>query len=328
METTVVWGILAFVFAFVATFFFVDNMLASVRHRIGLSVERISDFYTDPIKALIAWRVRNGILVLKPFGNRLLCCPRIKAAVSEALRFLEERGCPSTLSSTSSLLLGFAMLIALATGLAAQDVIAGVIVGLCAFSLVVVGLSARCDRGADAARDSIIDALDSLAACLGSGMTLVQTFRQVAADTGGELGKTFQSCAGILDTGGSTSDALGKLKACDFAPELAFVAVALDVHHQSGGSIVPVLEAAAESAKSECALRRSLRVQTAQARLSARVVAVMPFILVAAFSIASPGFLNPFFESLAGYALLLVAVGMQVLGVVLVRHTLSAAGAQ
>ena len=87
-----------------------------------------------------------------------------------------------------------------------------------------------------------------------------------------------------------------------------------------------VLDAARDSMKGELALRRSLRVQTAQAKLSARIVVVMPFILVAVFSLASPDFLTPFFSSVFGYALFALAVFMQVAGVVLVHRALSVDG--
>lgn len=85
----------------------------------------------------------------------------------------------------------------------------------------------------------------------------------------------------------------------------------------------PVLEAARETVEGELALKRSLRVQTAQARLSARIVTIMPFALVAVFSLVSKGFLDPFFESPLGVALLCMAVLMQVSGVAAVRRMLS-----
>lgn len=83
---------------------------------------------------------------------------------------------------------------------------------------------------------------------------------------------------------------------------------------------------ARESVESEIDLARSLKVQTAQAQLSARIVTAMPFVLIALFSLMSPGFLSPFFESMAGMALLAAALVMQVAGVVLVHRMLDAGG--
>lgn len=105
-------------------------------------------------------------------------------------------------------------------------------------------------------------------------------------------------------------------------PELSFVAVALDVQHRTGGSIAPVLESATESVEGELKLMRALRVQTAQAKLSASIVTVMPFVLVALFSLMSPDFLSPFFSSFLGLALLALALIMQLTGVLIVRRML------
>ena len=103
----------------------------------------------------------------------------------------------------------------------------------------------------------------------------------------------------------------------------AAAALALDVQHQVGGSMRPVLEAARETVEGELALRRALRVQTAQARLSARVVTVMPFALVAVFSLVSKGFLDPFLQSPLGLGLLGLACAMEVAGVLAVRRMLN-----
>ncbi len=48
----------------------------------------------------------------------------------------------------------------------------------------------------------------------------------------------------------------------------------------------------------------------------------MPFILVGLFSLMSPGFLSPFFESLPGMVMLAVALLMEAAGVLVVRRML------
>ena len=98
--------------------------------------------------------------------------------------------------------------------------------------------------------------------------------------------------------------------------------MALDVQYVCGGNAKPVLQSAEDSIARSLDLRRLLRVQTAQARFSAQIVSVMPMFLLAIVSVVSPGFLNPFFESATGLALLVVAAGMQVMGILLVKRTL------
>lgn len=179
------------------------------------------------------------------------------------------------------------------------------------------------ERQEEALREAVPDALHAMGSCFQAGFSLLQTFQQLAGEIKGPLGKRFAACAHLLETGHGSSEALGALRAGGKRSELAFVAVALDVQHQAGGSMRPVLEAARETVEGELALRRALRVQTAQARLSARVVTVMPFALVAVFSLVSKGFLDPFLQSPLGLGLLGLACAMEVAGVLAVRRMLN-----
>lgn len=178
----------------------------------------------------------------------------------------------------------------------------------------------RADEAAARMRDEVPDALRSLVDSFRSGHSLVQTMRQASEELDGSLGEVFGRVANRLETGGTTEEALEELRSVEGVPELGFAAVALEVQHQSGGSIAPVLESARASVESELELARTLRVQTAQAKLSASIVTIMPFVLVAFFSLASPGFLAPFFESALGVALLAAALVMQAAGVLAVRR--------
>ena len=105
-------------------------------------------------------------------------------------------------------------------------------------------------------------------------------------------------------------------------PELVFLATALEIQHKTGSSMQQVLEITRQSVSDEIELKRTLKTQTAQAKLSAQIVTIMPFALIGIFSLVSPGFLDPFFEIMLGICLLLVALGMQLLGISLVRRLL------
>jgi tight adherence protein B len=63
-------------------------------------------------------------------------------------------------------------------------------------------------------------------------------------------------------------------------------------------------------------------VQTSQARLSARVVTLLPLVLVAILSLAMEGYLQTFFSSAEGLTVLFVALAMEFAGVLLIRRIL------
>lgn len=201
--------------------------------------------------------------------------------------------------------------------------VGGVAVLACAVGVGMLALGRAKERGEEALRAAVPDALRAMGTCFQAGLSLEQTLRQVARETDGELSRLFEESVRVIEMGGTIPEALERMRA-GRSEELSFVSVALDIQHSSGGSMKNVLAAAGDSVSADLALRRTLKVQTAQAKLSAQIVSLMPFVLIAVFSLTTEGFLSPFFESVAGMALLALACAMQVSGIVMVRRMLTA----
>lgn len=271
------------------------------------------------------WRLRRGVPALEPVAEALLRVASVRRYLVWAQLSLEERGYATTQVALLTLTL-FAVFGCVGAG---WVLTATPVFGLAvAAGSVALGCSVSknaAEKRAVALRDEIPDALRSLGVCFKVGLSLMQTLRQTGSEMQGPLGEVFLAAARTLESGGTASEALALFRGRPGTPELAFVAVALDVQHQVGGSLLHVLEAARESVEGEIELSRSLKIQTAQARLSARIVTLMPFALIALFSLMSPGFLSPFFASVGGMALLAVALAMQAGGVLLVRRSLDVA---
>ncbi len=267
--------------------------------------------------------LKRGVVFLRPVARYLLRFPAIDKQVSQALQVFESRGYESDKESALSLVFAATLCAALIGGVISASVVCGIAVGCCAIVGVFWFVRNRSEKQSLSVRENVPEALRCMSTCFRAGLSLVQTLRHTAHEVGGALGELFDVAARRLEMGASPTEALSVLRRSQRIPELVFVAVALDVQHQSGGSIVPVLDAARESVEDELNLMRSLQVQTAQAKLSARIVTLMPFVLVALFALISPDFLMPFFTSVAGMGLLLLALGMEVAGVVLVRRMLN-----
>ena len=283
---------------------------------------RLAAAISDEGGKFIAWVLRNGCKPLRGATSKLLLLPTARETAHEMTIALKERNATSSEEALASLfLLAGSAAFAIAS-LIAQSAIAGLAVIAClTICTASFGKSLK-DKRRKALMESIPSSLRSMSVCFKAGLSLMQTMRQTGQDVGGTLGAMFERAARKLETGSSASEALEDFRQNANVPELAFVAVALVVQHQSGGGISHVLDVARESLENELELRRSLRVQTAQAQLSARIVTVMPFILIALFSAVSEGFLSPFFESWEGMGLLAIALGMQAMGILLVRRML------
>ncbi|MFQ9180670.1 MAG: type II secretion system F family protein [Eggerthella lenta] len=233
----------------------------------------------------VAWLLRNGVGWTRPVTRALLGNRALAALMREAVGVVDARGLMTTEESLLSVWIAAMVGAGMCAGAAAGSVVCGIAVAVCACACAVVWLRTVQDKRRDALREGIPDALRSMAVCFQAGLSLLQTFQQVASEVQGPLGTLFARAAHQLETGEGAGRALEVLRRGSSVAELAFVAVALDVQHQAGGSMKQVLDAARDTVQSEIELRRALRVQTAQAKLSARVVSVLPFVLIAVFSL-------------------------------------------
>lgn len=271
----------------------------------------------------VARCVRNGVSWAKPFARLLLGSARMRLLAARAGRVLGARGLASTDESLLSAFFAATAVLALAASVLAASPVCGIAAAGAVCLAAASGVNGAQARRCDQMREAVPDALRSMGVCFQSGLSLLQTFRQTASEVQGPLRALFEHAAHLLETGRSVPSALAALRSDDSVPELAFVSVALDVQHQAGGSMQQVLDSVRDAVKGEVELKRALRVQTAQAKLSAQVVSVLPFALVTLFSLVSDEFLAPFFTSFAGMALLGAALSMQLAGIALVRRMLA-----
>lgn len=270
-----------------------------------------------------AWFLRNGVSCTRPLARMLLSCRSILNMAEEVVWKVESWGFSSNPVALISVVLFASLLVLIGVGIGVASLIGAVAVVVLLWVGIFIWARTMQDKRRDNLQEAVPDALQSMVVCFQSGFSLQQTLNQVAQESEGVLKELFERACRHLSVGQNLSTALAELKQGPSTPELSFVAVALDVQHQAGGSMSRVLETTRDAVESELELKRSLRVQTAQARLSARVVSVLPFVLITLFSLITEDFLAPFFSSATGIALLCLALGMQLCGILVVRRMLA-----
>lgn len=278
--------------------------------------------YRSDNESIFASFLRNGVGIFKPLSNVLLKNSRVKKSIDELIIVLDARAVVASSVSVCSLLCFASALLFLITLVLCQSLLVGILSAFVLIIIVVAYSTYYVGLRREMLREAVPDVLRSMSVCFQAGLSLGQTFEQVSHEVDENLKPLFTRVVHDLATGRTVNEALLRFRRSVDVRELAFVTVAFDVQHNAGGSMRRVLDAARDSVESEIELRRSLRVQTAQAKLSAKIVTAMPFVLLLLFSVLSPGFLNPFFTSIEGLTLLGLACIMQIAGILLVRRLL------
>ena len=182
-----------------------------------------------------------------------------------------------------------------AAGAAAGVVLAaswyGALIG-CATTIVLLAGRAHAGARAERARleTAATEAFQALAVTLGSGRSLAQALRYVGERCEDPVAQEFTSAAFALEYGEALGEVLDRLERSLSVPGVDLVATALGVSQRTGAPLQWLLEEASNMVADRVALERKLDVRTAQARMSARVVAAMPLVMVAFLGCFSPDF--------------------------------------
>ncbi len=159
-----------------------------------------------------------------------------------------------------------------------------------------------------------------LAAGLAAGRSLRQALTRAARDAPeparGELAQIVRE----LELGGRIETALEEAVERLPAHDLRIIVTAILVQRRTGGNLAQALAALADRLEERARLARELRGATAQARMTAWLVAALPVGGGVMAEIASPGTLARVVGQPPGPVLLVVSAGLYGLGVVLIRR--------
>jgi tight adherence protein B len=168
-------------------------------------------------------------------------------------------------------------------------VIAGVIVGWLVASLVGAILAGACaitlarwrarraGRVAPAvAQERFADAVTSLAAAVRSGASLPQAIGYAATEADTPVRESLERLVSDLDIGVPIEQALETWRRAAPGPDIDLVVGALELHRRSGGDLPAVLDQVTTSIRERVSIAREVRSLTAQARLSAWILGVLP----------------------------------------------------
>lgn len=163
------------------------------------------------------------------------------------------------------------------------------------------------------------DAIDLMVSVLRSGHSVPQAVKSVASDSAKPLGHEFAHVEQRMNLGLSLSEALTFSQEKYPLTELELIRRAVSIQNEVGGSLAELLEKTNGTLRQRLKLKRQIKVLTTQSRLTGFIVALLPLILGLALELLSPGYMAPLFETDLGKMLLVLAFGLQVLGVFLMK---------
>jgi len=216
---------------------------------------------------------------------------------------------------------GLLLLIALSALLAA-----GPVAALAVMAGVPTALLGWVRRRAQRRVEALIEALpyyiDAVRQMQAVGNSLAQALERALADAPAVVQSYIAPVARRLELGASVADAMQMLAERLRVPEISMLAAAIRTNMRYGGSISAVLLNLANILRERIRIKRELKAAISEAKISGRVLIVMPLVAMAALVAMNPDYIDFFLRDPRGHRLAIVAMVLQGLGMLVMRRVM------
>ncbi|MDX6473161.1 MAG: tight adherence protein [Gaiellaceae bacterium] len=170
------------------------------------------------------------------------------------------------------------------------------------------------------------DLLVTIAASLKAGHSFRHAVQAVVDEGAEPAAKEFRRVITETRLGRPMDDALAEMSERIGSKNLGFVLTAVTIQRQIGGSLAGLFDMVAETVRQRQQFARKIRGLTAMGRMSAYVLAGLPFFIAMAVTLISPEYMRPLWHSPTGHNLIVLALVMLTIGSLILKKIVSFRG--
>jgi tight adherence protein B len=156
--------------------------------------------------------------------------------------------------------------------------------------------------------------LQLLASSLRAGYALLQGVEAVAREIEDPMGAELRRVLAEARLGRPLDEALEEMALRMDSADFSWVVMAISIQRNVGGNLAELLDTVADTMQARTRLRREVKALTAEGRMSAIMLVIMPPALMVAMRVLSPGYLDPLFHETVGNIMLGVGVSLMIAG--------------
>ena len=220
-----------------------------------------------------------------------------------------------------------ALLFALSTqfmGLGGLGLVIGILAAVIGYFIPRLYVSRRVNARSSKFNEQLVEALGMVANSLKSGFGLLQSMDLAAEQLDAPLATEFKRTINDINVGASFEDALIAFNERMSSKDLDIALTAILIQRTVGGNLAEVLDTVAHTMRERSRIKGEIRTLIATQKMSGFVVGGLPVaIIVLLFALGTftgQSYVDVLFTTNAGRIVLLVAAGMEGLGIMLIRR--------
>jgi len=163
------------------------------------------------------------------------------------------------------------------------------------------------------------DTIALISNTLKSGYSFLQAVDTAAKELPPPISLEFQQILKEISLGVNTEKALESLGKRVQSQDLELIIMAVLIQRQIGGNLSEILDNISETIRSRIKVKGEIKILTAQGRISGIIISLLPVALGVILYFINPSYISELFENPVGWAMIILAVVMQGIGIFLIR---------
>ena len=164
------------------------------------------------------------------------------------------------------------------------------------------------------------DGLDLIARALRAGHSFTGAMKLAAEEFDDPLGPEFEETLNEINFGVSVPVALKNLATRYDFEEIQYFVTGVTLQRETGGNLAELVEALAKLIRERFVFEGKVRVLTAECRLSAVILVVLPFLIAGYIWLTNPNFLKPLLSEPVGHLMIVSALVMMTVGIIVLKR--------
>jgi len=195
----------------------------------------------------------------------------------------------------------------------------GLIVAAAVGVIPWVALKHAASRRTKAFTEQLPDMLQLLGTSLRSGFSILQGLESVSQQVPDPIGKEMRHVVAEARLGRPLVSALQEVADRVKSEDFAWVVSAIAIQREIGGNLAELLDIVGDTMLARARLRREARTLTAEGRLGAVIISVLPVAIGLFVYAVNPGYIEPLFHSTSGEIMFWGSVALAGVGILWLR---------
>src|SRR5450830_178393 len=180
-------------------------------------------------------------------------------------------------------------------------------------------LAGTIGTGVERIGQQLPDALELMSRALRAGHAFPTALKMVGEEMNAPLGDEFRIAFDEVNFGIAMPDALMNLATRVPSTDVRYFVIAVLIQRETGGNLSELLDSIARIIRERMKLLGQVRVLSAEARLSAWILSLLPFAAAAVIQLTNPTFLDLLYHDPSGQKMLAGALVLMLIGIGIMR---------